>query len=99
MEALQEKLGELAARSAELAQGLGAVEASASSTPNPQQVLVPSAIDTRLIKQSVAFDRERSAPIARLRSGLCQCSQLAHGRSDGTHAQRDGAVDIAHSAK
>ena len=69
MEALQEKLGELAARNGELAQRLGAVEASASSTPNPQQVLVPSAIDTRLLKQPVAFDRERSAPIGRLRSG------------------------------
>ena len=39
---------ELAARDAELTQRLSAVEA-ASSTPTPQQVLLPSVIDTRLL--------------------------------------------------
>ena len=59
-EALQEQLGELAARNADLTRTLGAVEASASSKPNPQQVLFPSVVDTRLLKQPVAFDGDRT---------------------------------------
>ena len=33
---------------------------AASSTPTPQQVLLPSVIDTRLLKRPVAFDGDRT---------------------------------------
>ena len=55
MEGLQYQLMELPARNAELTQRLSVVE-GASSTTTPQQVLLPSVIDTRLLKQSVAFE-------------------------------------------
>ena len=64
MEGLQDQLMELAARNGELIQRLSAVEA-ASSTPTPQQVLLSLVINTRSLKQAVAFDTERNGPIGR----------------------------------
>ena len=57
----------LAAKNIELPQRLAAVEA-ANSTPTPQQVLLPSMTDTRLLKQPAAFDGDQNGPIGRLRS-------------------------------
>ena len=58
MKGLQDQLMELAARNAELTRRLSAVEA-ASSTPTPEEVLLPSVIDTKLLKQRVAFEGDR----------------------------------------
>ena len=53
-EGLQDQLSELAAKNVELIQRLATMEAS-TATPTPQQVMMPSVIDTSLLKQPAAF--------------------------------------------
>ena len=60
MESLQQQLIDLAAKNIELTQRLATVEAASSATPTPQQVLLPSAIDTSLLKQPAVFDGDRT---------------------------------------
>ena len=59
MEESQDQLMELAAKNLELTQGLATVETS-TATLTPQQVVMSSVIDTRLLKQSAAFDGDRT---------------------------------------
>ena len=56
MEGLQGQLVEFAVKNTEMTQRLATVEAAKTVTPNPQQVLMPSTIDTRLLKQPAASD-------------------------------------------
>ena len=60
MESLQQQLMDLAAKNIELTQRLATVEAASSAIPTPQQVLLPSVIDTSLIKQPAVFDGDRT---------------------------------------
>ena len=60
MESLQEQLMDLAAKNIELTQRLATVEAASSAIPTPQQVLLPSVIDTSLIKHPVVFDGDKT---------------------------------------
>ena len=63
----------------------GAVEASSCSTSNPQQVLLPSVIDARLLKQPTAFDKDRTRN-SKKNTQIRNCSRTwcGHRKGEGT---------------
>ena len=103
MEGLQDELMELATRSAELTQRPPPMEA-ASSTPTPKQILLPSVIDTKLLKQLVTFDGDRTkwadwAFALRAYANAVKSAHASHGRLVGTRSECDRPAGGAHSAK
>ena len=70
MEGLQDQLMVLAAKNIELTQRLATVMATSTATPTPQQVLMPSVINTRWLKQPAA---ERSTATERNGRIICSC--------------------------
>ena len=76
------------------------VEAS-TATPTPQQVLMPSVIDTRVLLQPAACDGDRTkwADWAFTFGAYASAVSTSHGRLDGTPSGRDRTARLAHSAK
>ena len=94
-------IGDFAARNAELPRRLAAMESSASSTPNPQQILLPSVIGMKLFK-ATSHVRWRQSGVGHLSvhvQNLRQCTQHVHGRPNGSCGECNKTVDTAYSAK
>ena len=90
---------ELAAKNIELT--LATVEAS-TATPSPPQVLVPSVVDMRLLKQPAAFDGDRTTLADWALTFRAYADAVNTHMSvclDGTRSRRDRTAGLAHSAK
>ena len=92
---------ELAAKNIELRQRRATVEAVGTATPTPQQVLMPSVIDTRFLEQPVAFYGDRT----KWTDWACTCRAYASAGNTRMVVSMeqvqecDRPVGIAHSAK
>ena len=88
----------MAAKNIELTRKLATVEAASSMTATPQQVLLPSVINTRLLKQPAASEGDRMTRADRACKFRAYANAVRHGRLDRTRAGCDRPVGLTRRA-